>query len=94
MTEGFQTYKNYPISGSAIPCTATGHGGWDAHGMIFELEIFKAKSVCRELKRFQSGGNILFESKEEAEEFGLLMCQAWIDGLDVLARADADKVVK
>ncbi|MGH7826453.1 MAG: hypothetical protein ACREQ7_14915 [Candidatus Binatia bacterium] len=29
MTEGFQHYKNYPISGSAIPCTATGHGGWD-----------------------------------------------------------------
>jgi hypothetical protein len=30
---------------------------------------------------FGSGDDLLFELKEEGEEFGLLLCRAWIDGL-------------
>jgi len=77
MTEGFQHYKNYPIYASASPEHGGTRPGWNAKGVVFEPDTTRTI----ELKWLRSGENMSFESKEEAEEFGLLMCQAWIDGL-------------
>jgi hypothetical protein len=69
-----QHYKNYPIR----VCAVSRHGGgWNALGIVFDPD----PKVTREIKRLTSADMVFLHEKEEAENFALILCQAWIDGL-------------
>jgi hypothetical protein len=65
-------YKNHPIHGVAVP----GRGMlWRSRGLVFDPE-----QPQREVKRFECA-DILCTTSEEAQEYALILCKAWIDGL-------------
>ena len=67
-----QHYKNHPIYGFAV----TERGMlWHSRGVIFD-----PKRPMREIKQFECS-EIISTSREEAEEYALTLCRAWIDGL-------------
>jgi hypothetical protein len=69
-----QHYKNYPIYLTAVPMHG---GGWKARGIVLD-----PATSTKELKRVQTGESIFSDTKEEAEAIALVLCQAWIDGLE------------
>jgi hypothetical protein len=88
MTHELQVHKSYPIDSIAQAEHGGTRAGWRAQGTVFEplkpMLIRGGKEYhpgLIELKRLCSGADLFFASKEDAEEFGLIMCRAWIDGL-------------
>jgi hypothetical protein len=69
-----QHYKNYLIHTSAIH-TAT--GTWCGIGIGRVLDP-QAKLV-REIRRVETAKDLVFLTNQEAEEFALKLCKAWID---------------
>jgi hypothetical protein len=64
-------YKNHPVYGIAI----RGPGNqWSCRGLIFEPD-----EKVREIKRLECA-DLTFTSKKKAEEHGLELCRAWING--------------
>jgi hypothetical protein len=65
-------YKNHPIY-----CFAVSERGmlWHSRGVIFDPQ-----RSTREIKRLECT-DIICTSREEAEEYALTLCRAWIDGL-------------
>jgi hypothetical protein len=69
---GFERYKDFLITSSAVPTFATGFD-WYSHGII--LRPRRLSSIV-EVKRIEGP---VFNSKEAAEEHGLKLCKDWID---------------
>lgn len=69
-----QQYKNHPISGFAIPGPGT---LWRSAGLVFDRY-----RPARQIKRLECA-DIIYTSREEAEEHALTLCRAWIDGLNL-----------
>jgi hypothetical protein len=67
-----QHYKNHPIYGFAISERGM---LWHSRGVIFD-----PKHPAREIKRLECR-DVIWLSREEAEEQALTLCRAWIDGL-------------
>jgi hypothetical protein len=66
-------YKNHPIHGVAVP----GQGMlWHSRGLVFDPE-----RPVTEIKRLECP-DIVCTSSEEAQEYALTLCKAWIDGLN------------
>ena len=65
-------YKDHPIYGFAV---AEPGMLWHSTGLVFD-----PKRPTREVKRFECS-EIISTSREEAEEYALTLCRAWIDGL-------------
>lgn len=69
---GIERYKDFLISGSAVPTFATGFE-WHSQGIV--LRPARLGSIV-EVKRIQGP---IFNSKEAAEQHGLELCKDWID---------------
>jgi hypothetical protein len=69
-------YKGYQIDGSAIPLWADASGGYHAIGTVFD----PTKRALTELTRLRTGYGLVCLTREDAENFGLLICKVWIDG--------------
>lgn len=67
-----QHYKNHPIYVFALPAPGK---HWRSIGMVFDPE-----SPAEEMKRLECADTVSATS-EEAEEYALTLCKAWIDGL-------------
>jgi hypothetical protein len=65
-------YKHHPIHGFAV---AESGMLWHSRGLVFD-----PKRPRREVKRLECS-EIISTSREEAEEYALILCRAWIDGL-------------
>lgn len=66
-----QRYRNHPIQGVAIP----GRGElWRSRGLVFDPE-----SPAREIQRLECA-DIICTSSQEAKEYALTLCKAWVDG--------------
>ena len=67
-----QLYKSHPIYGFAV----------SERGMLWHCRgvVFDPKHPTREIKRFDCA-DIICMRREEAEEYALTLCRAWIDGL-------------
>jgi hypothetical protein len=66
-----QHYKNYPIYTSAVSTK----GVWHGRGIVLDPQA-KAR---KELQHIETVSDLLFLTKEEAEDFALKLCKAWID---------------
>ena len=65
-------YKDHPIDGIAV----LGRGTlWRPRGLVFDPEC-----PAREIKRLECA-DIVCTSSEEAQEYSITLCKAWIDGL-------------
>ena len=64
-------YKDHPIYGVAVP--APEHR-WSARGLVFDSDL----NQTIEIKRIESNGRT-FKTKKQAEQYGLDLCEAWID---------------
>jgi hypothetical protein len=69
---GIERYKDFLISGSAVPTFVTGFD-WYSQGTI--LRPGRLGSIV-EIKRIQGP---IFHNKEAAEGHGLKLCKEWID---------------
>ena len=69
---GMERYKDFLISGSAVPTFATGFD-WYSLGTV--IRAGRLGSVV-EVKKIQGP---IFNSKEAAEAHGLKLCKEWID---------------
>ena len=67
-----QHYKNYLIHTSAIH-TAT--GTWCGIGRVLDPQA----KLVREIRRVETAKDLVFLTNQEAEEFALKPCKAWID---------------
>lgn len=67
-----QRYKNHPIHAVAVQRRGA---LWHSRGSVFD-----PVQPATEIKRIECG-EIVCTSSEEAEEYALILCQAWIDGL-------------
>jgi hypothetical protein len=67
-----QHYKNHPIYGFAVLERGM---LWHSRGVVFD-----PKHPTREIKRLECR-DVIWLSREEAEEQALTLCRAWIDGL-------------
>jgi hypothetical protein len=65
-------YKGYPVYGVAVP--APEHC-WNARGLIFDRDLTQTIQI----KRVECATDLTFKDKREAEEYGLKLCQDWID---------------
>jgi hypothetical protein len=72
---GIERYKDFLISGSAVPTFATGFD-WSSQGLV--LCPGRLGSIV-EVKRIKGP---IFNSKEAAEQHGLELCKSWIDKRD------------
>jgi hypothetical protein len=67
-----QRYKNHPIDAVAV----VGDGQlWRSRGVVFDSE-----RPTQQIKRLE-WGNVLFVTREDAEDYALTLCKAWVDGL-------------
>ena len=66
-----QHYKNYRIYTTAV----SNKGVWRGRGVILDPEA----NVTREIQRIETVSDLLFLTKEEAEDFAFKLCKAWID---------------
>ena len=69
---GFERYKDFLITSSAVPTFATGFD-WYSQGIM--LRPGRLSSIV-EVKRLEGSA---FHSKEAAERHGLKLCKEWID---------------
>jgi hypothetical protein len=69
---GIERYKDFLISGSALPTFATGFD-WYSLGTVLRPGCLGS---IVEVKRIQGP---IFNSKEAAEKHGLKLCKDWID---------------
>jgi hypothetical protein len=69
---GIERYKDFLISGSAVPTFATGFE-WYSQGTILRPGRLTSNV---EVKRIEG---LIFNSKEEAEQHGLELCKNWIN---------------
>ena len=67
-----QLYKNHPIHGFAV--TESGML-WHSRGVVFD-----PKHPTREIKRLDCT-EVICMNREEAEDYALTLCRAWVDGL-------------
>ena len=84
---GLEHYKDFLITGSAVPTFATGFD-WYSQGVI--LRPGRVTSIV-EVRRIKGP---IFNSKEAAEEHGIQLCKEWIDtgaGTRSFIRRDVDK---
>ena len=65
-------YKQHPICGFAVAASGM---LWHSRGPVFD-----PKRPTREVKRLECS-EIISTSREEAEEYALTLCRAWIDGI-------------
>jgi hypothetical protein len=65
---GIEHYKDFLISGSAVPTFATGFQ-WYSQGTILRPGRLGSKRIK----------GPIFNSKEAAEQHGLELCKDWID---------------
>jgi hypothetical protein len=65
-------YKNFPIRTTAI---STEGGLWHARGVVLDPR----EKLLREIHRIDTAKDLVFLSKQQAEEFALKLCKAWID---------------
>ena len=66
-----QRYKNYPIHATAV--CAEG-GVWHGQGVVLDPQT----RLISEIHRIETAKDLLFLSKQEAQEFALKLCKAWI----------------
>ncbi|MGE5305547.1 MAG: hypothetical protein ACM3TN_19730 [Alphaproteobacteria bacterium] len=66
-----QHYKNYPIQTSAVST----RGVWQGRGIVLDPQA----NARKELQRIETVSDLLFLTKEEAEDFAFRLCKAWID---------------
>ena len=64
-------YKDHPIYGVAFP--APEHR-WYSRGLVFDRDL----NQTIEIKRIESNPRT-FETKNQAEKYGLELCKDWID---------------
>jgi hypothetical protein len=69
---GIERYKDFLITGSAVPTFAT---GFDWYSQATILRPGRLSSIL-EVKRIQGP---IFNTKEAAEQHGLELCKDWID---------------
>jgi hypothetical protein len=65
-------YKGHPVYGIAIP--APEHC-WRSRGLVYDQDL----TQTIEIKRLESAPELIFKSKQKAEEHGLKLCKDWID---------------
>jgi hypothetical protein len=66
-----QHYKNYRVYTTAVST----NGVWRGRGVVLDPQT-KAR---KELQRVETVSDLLFLTKEEAEDFAFKLCKAWID---------------
>lgn len=66
-----QQYKNYPVYTTAVST----NGVWHGRGVVLDPQA----KATRELQRVETVSDLLFLTKEEAEDFAFKLCKAWID---------------
>lgn len=66
-----QQYKSYRIYTRAV----SRKGVWHGRAVILDPEA----TIAREIQRIETVSDLLFLSKEEAEDFAFKLCKAWID---------------
>lgn len=66
-----QHYKNYPVYTTAVST----NGVWRGKGIVLDPQA----KVTREIQRIETVSDLLFLTKEEAEDFAFKLCKAWID---------------
>lgn len=66
-----QYYKNYRVYTTAV----SANGVWRGRGVVLDLHA----KVTRALQRIETVSDLLFLTKEEAEDFALKLCKSWID---------------
>jgi hypothetical protein len=66
-----QYYKNYRVYTTAV----SANGVWHGRGVVLDPEA----KVTRELQRIETVSDLLFLTKQEAENFAFKLCKAWID---------------
>ena len=66
-----QHYKSYPVYTTAF-CF---NGIWRGRGIVLDPQA----KVTREIQRIETVSDLLFLTKEEAEDFAFKLCKAWID---------------
>jgi hypothetical protein len=66
-----QHYKNYPVYTTAVST----NGVWRGKGIVLDPQA----KATRELQRIETVSDLLFLTKEEAEDFAFKLCKAWID---------------
>jgi hypothetical protein len=69
-----QHYKNYLIHTSAIHTAAK---TWSGIGRVLDPQA----KLVREIRRVETATDFVFLTNQEAEEFALKLCKAWIDKL-------------
>jgi hypothetical protein len=69
---GIERYKDFLITGSAIPTFATGFD-WYSQGTIFRRGQLGSIVEIRRIR------GVIFNSKEEAEQHSLEVCKSWIN---------------
>jgi spore coat polysaccharide biosynthesis predicted glycosyltransferase SpsG len=67
-----QHYKNYSIFTTAV--SADG-GVWHGRGVVLNAEA----KLAREIHRTETAEDLVFLTKQDAEDFALKLCRAWID---------------
>ena len=65
-------YKQHPVCGFAVVASGM---LWHSRGLVFD-----PKRSTREVKRLECS-EIISTSREEAEEYALTLCRAWVDGI-------------
>ena len=66
-----QHYKNYPIQATAFSTK----GVWHGRGIVLDPQARARK----ELQRIETVSDLLFLTREEAQDFAFKLCKAWID---------------
>jgi hypothetical protein len=64
-------YKEHPIYGVAVPAP---ENQWYSRGLVFDRDL----NQTVEIKRIESKGRS-FNTKKQAEQYGLDLCKAWVD---------------
>jgi hypothetical protein len=72
--ERAELYKKFPIYGFAVPVSGP-EDLWLSEGLVLGPD--KKRPV--ELKRIQAPSDLKFSTQEEAEQYALERCRAWID---------------
>ena len=67
-----QRYKDFPIRISAI---STQQRTWLGRAVVLDPQ----STVYRQIHRVETDKDFVFLTKEEAEQFALKLCKAWID---------------
>ena len=67
-----QHYKNFSISSTAIHMQ---DGTWMGKGVVLEPQA----KLFTEIYRIETANDFIFLTKEEAEDFAVKLCKAWVE---------------